>query len=84
MKQCLITFRSVTPAQRSEQLLRRSGVECTLQRTPRWMEQQGCGYSLALRQEDAQMAALILRKHSISYRKIYCRVENGAYEELAL
>ena len=80
----MITFRSVTPAQRSERLLRRSGVECTLQRTPRWMEQQGCGYSLALHREDALMALGVLQHHGISYRKIYGRTESGAYEELAL
>ena len=49
MRFCYITFRSVTPAQKGEGVLRRAGVDCTMQRTPRWMEEQGCGYSLRLR-----------------------------------
>ena len=44
MKKCIITFRSVTPAQRAEEVLRRAGVECSIQRTPKWMEEKGCGY----------------------------------------
>ena len=46
MKNCIITFRSVTPAQRAEDYLHRAGVDCTLQRTPKWMEEKGCGYSI--------------------------------------
>ena len=84
MNDCYITFRSVTPAQRGEGLLRRTGVDCKLQRTPRWMEEQGCGYSLRLHQKDAKNAGQILKNNGISYRKIYLQKENGAYEEMAL
>lgn len=65
----LITFRSVTPAQRGENLLRRHGMDCTLRRTPRWMEEQGCGYSLFVK--DGAGAAALLRRHQISFRKVY-------------
>ncbi len=84
MRFCYITFRSVTPAQKGEGILRRAGVECTMQRTPRWMEEQGCGYSLRLRQGSAQMASEILRQNGVAYRKIYLQRENGAFEELML
>ena len=46
MMDCFITFRSVTFAQRGESELKRVGISCNIQRTPRWMEEQGCGYSL--------------------------------------
>lgn len=82
MKMCLITFRSVTPAQRGEAILRRAGLECNLQRTPRWMEEQGCGYSLRVRCQDVTVAAELLRKHQVSYRKLYLRKENGGVEEI--
>ena len=82
MKTCLITFRSVTPAQRGEAILRRAGLECNLQRTPRWMEEQGCGYSLRVRCQDVTVAAELLRKHQVSYRKLYLRKENGGVEEI--
>ena len=38
MRSDYITFRSVTVAQRGERLLRSGGIDCVLQRTPRWME----------------------------------------------
>lgn len=52
MRIFIITFRSVTFAQRGERLLNRNNHRCVLQRTPKWMEQQGCGYSLRIKTED--------------------------------
>ena len=84
MNHCLITFRSVTPAQRAEALLRRSGISCDLHRTPRWMEEQGCGYSLRLQLLDAQRAAHLLHSNQLPFRKIYLQKENGMAEEMLL
>ena len=61
MRFYFITFRSVTYAQQGERLLKGSGFRCTLQRTPRWMEEQGCGYWLRLRTDDVQTGAALLR-----------------------
>lgn len=82
MRLCMITFRSITPAQRGEALLRRAGLECVLQRTPRWMEEQGCGYSLRLRQKDLHGATLLLRENGVAFRKVYISRENGGLEEV--
>ena len=84
MKYCIITFRSVTPAQRGEATLRRAGYECVLQRTPRWMEEKGCGYSLRVNVKDASDCAALLRSSGISFRKVYLPRENGKMEELTL
>lgn len=84
MKYCLITFRSVTPAQRGEGTLRRAGIDCQLSRTPRPMEEQGCGYSLRLRPVDGARAAAILRQQQIPFRKVYLWTENGVAEELSV
>ncbi len=84
MKACMITFRSVTPAQRGEGLLRRAGLECSVHRTPRWMEEKGCGYCLRVRCQDVMPALELLRSHDVSFRKVYLRRENGKMEELAL
>ena len=81
MEKCVITFRSVTPAQRAEEVLRRTGVECTLQRTPKWMEEKGCGYSLHMNCQEVMAAVQILRQAGIGYRKIYRLREGGAPEE---
>ena len=84
MKNCIITFRSVTPAQRAEDYLHRAGVDCTLQRTPKWMEEKGCGYSLRMDCRDMMAAALLLRQEGISFRKAYSLTDNGTPEELRL
>ena len=84
MKKCILTFRSVTPAQRAEGVLRRAGVDCTVQRTPKWMEEKGCGYSLRLDCGDIMAAAALLREAGIPYRRAYALTDQGAPEELRL
>jgi len=84
MKYCYITFRSITPAQRGEAMLRRNGVECSIQRTPRWMEEQGCGYSLRLRCADVPLSVRLLEQEAIRYRKLYRSGHNGKLEEMTL
>jgi len=84
MKYCLITFRSVTPAQRGERVLKRAGIHVTLSRTPKWMEQQGCGYSLRVQPHAAANCAQLLREEKVDFRKIYLLRENGKGEELLL
>lgn len=84
MRYCILTFRSVTPAQRGEAILRREGISCTLQRTPRSIQERGCGYSLVLRQQDAVRSAELLRRNQIPFQKSYQRRENGSFEEVAL
>lgn len=84
MKYSLITFRSVTPAQRAESILQRAGFVCSVRRTPRWMEEQGCGYSVRVRYQDAQQCVQLLRENQVSFRKIYLMRDNGSAEEMAL
>ena len=79
-----ITFRSVTPAQRGEAVLRKAGIRCALQRTPGWLEQKGCGYCIRLRPDDGQRAVKLLREAQVGFRKAYLQKENGTAEELAL
>lgn len=84
MDVCVITFRSVTPAQRGEGLLRRAGFMCSLQRTPRWMETQGCGYSIRVKCDQTQECIRLLRENRVAFRKVYLRKDDGTLEELAL
>ena len=82
MNNFYITFRSVTFAQRGEKLLRQGGYRCVLQRTPRWMEEQGCGYCLKLKVEDIMPAVLILRGEKLPMRKVYLQRGDGGMEEV--
>lgn len=84
MKICMITFRSVMPAQRAEKILQREGIAGRITRTPKWMEQQGCGYSLRIRCEDIAAAAQHLRQNQIPFRKGYLLRESGTVEEIEL
>ena len=80
----LITFRSVTYAQRGERVLNRAGERCSLKRTPRWMEEQGCGYSLRLQTDNIERAVTLLRGEQLPMRKVYLRREDGSLEEITL
>ncbi len=79
-----ITFRSITFAQRGEATLRRRGIRCALQRTPRWMESRGCGYCLKMDYHDIGDAVTMLNEAAIPYRKVYVKMDGGQLEELIL
>ena len=84
MKQYMITFRSVTYAQRGERSLGKRGISVSLGRTPKWMEQQGCGYSLRIKTEDIIPAVELLRENGVPLRKIYAQRPDGNLEELTV
>ena len=84
MKFYYITFRSVTFAQRGELVLNKAGIRCTLQRTPKWMETQGCGYSLRIWTADAASSVELLRSEGIPMRKVYVQRGDGTLEEVSL
>ena len=76
----IITFRSVTYAQRGENLLKSARFRCNLSRTPRWTEEQGCGYALRVYCEDISRAAELLRREGIPLRRIYFQRQDGSVE----
>ena len=78
---CIITFRSVTPAQRGEGILRKEGLRCWVQRTPRTLAEQGCGYSIRVHCTQLHRAVELLRQKGIAYRKAY-RLGEGNPEEV--
>ena len=79
-----ITFRSVTFAQRGEKLLQQKNIRVNLMRTPRWMEEQGCGYALKLWTGEISGIVNLLRENRIQLRKVYVQREDGAMEEVRL
>ena len=84
MKAYYVTFRSVTFAQRAEAVLLRAGIPCTLQRTPRWMEAQGCGYCLRISVTRGWEAVTMLRSEQVNFRRVYLKDESGKVEEMAV
>ena len=84
MKPYYITFRSVTYAQRGEKLLTQNNIRCSLLRTPRWMEVQGCGYALKVWIKDLYPAVALLRENNVAIRRTYLQMEDGQLEEITL
>lgn len=82
MRYYYITFRSVTFAQRGEKVLNGGGIRCTLQRTPHWMEEQGCGYCLRLWAEQINEAVELLQRAKVAMRKVYVQRGDGHLEEI--
>lgn len=82
MRVCFITFRSITYAQRAQELLRRSGMGTSLGRTPRSLEQKGCGYSLRVPFTASQRALSLLRQNNVPFGRLYCQNENGELEAI--
>ena len=76
-----ITFRSVTVAQRGEKILNAAGIRCVVRRTPRWMEEQGCGYCIRLSGAEVPDALALLQKNQLSWRKVYQQGADGVLEE---
>ena len=81
MKTYFITFRSVTFAQRGERALQKEGIRCMLLRTPKWMEERGCGYCLKLRSADVKLAVQALQQAQVPLRKVYVQGRDGQLEE---
>lgn len=71
MNQDCITFRSITPAQRAQNVLRQAGVDTGLQRTPRYMDGKGCGYCLRVRPRDRDRALGLLTRAGIEYWNVF-------------
>lgn len=79
-----ITFRSVTVAQQGEKLLAANGIRIRLMRTPRWMEERGCGYCLRLRTGKIDRAAQLLRSGNVEFRRVYRQNTDASLKEVQL
>ena len=82
MKSFLITFRSITYAQKAELALSRAGMKCRLRRTPRWMEDRGCGYGVEVAAPDPGEAMQILKAQQIPWQRRWLLKPGGEMEEM--
>ena len=84
MKNYIITFRSVTFAQKGEGILKREGIDCLLRRTPKALTNKECGYCLQLKPWDFQRALELLQVSGVQFGKAYGMDHDGRFEELAV
>ena len=82
MKTFFLTFRSITQAQRAERAFVKAGMAVILRRTPRWMEERGCGYGVEVKCPELGQGLQVLRREKISFRKSYLLHADGVVEEL--
>lgn len=71
----LITFRSVTFAQRGQSWLRKAGIDSSIQRTPAGLSDRGCSYCLRLRQWDIRQAIDLLQE--LPYSRVFYQTDGG-------
>ncbi len=81
MKFYMITFRSITFAQQGEEILRKAGIECTLTRTPKYLQDRGCSYCLRVKAPWGSRAMELLNQKKAKVGKIYAIGEDGDAEE---
>lgn len=84
MKSYYITFRSVTHAQRAQEALSRAGIRTALGRTPRNLEQRGCGYRLQTEGMEFFRAVELLGQKGIAYSRLFAARPDGTWEEVRL
>ena len=77
------TFRSITFAQRAQQILANARVPSAILRAPKSMSSKGCGYALKLRPGDAAKAAAVLRNAGAPYSGVYRVRPDGTAEAVA-
>lgn len=84
MRNYLITFRSVTFAQKAQRALKGADIESVLQRTPKELSHRGCGYCLRIRPNKILSARGLLETEGVEFGKCYGVREDGGIEEVRL
>lgn len=82
MFDCVITFRSVMPAQQAQRLLQRSGIRCALRRTPKHLGNRGCGYGVYLPADRLRQAIGLLDSSTIRYNKLFTEANTQLPQEV--
>ena len=71
-------------AQKGERALKKAGINCHMQRTPKALSARGCGYCLKVRGAEAMAAVMVLGENQIVYEKTYILTGQGKPEEREL
>ena len=77
----LIMCKSLTTAQRGALLLERRGISASVVKAPQHLRGRGCGYALSL-YRNLEEAVMTLQNARLLTGKIYCRLDNGEYQEV--
>ena len=78
------TFRSVTPAQRAQALLRELHIPSEVRRLPKFLSGRGCGYAVVVDTARGIPTARALQSAGVSYGTVYKISFDGSVEETRL
>ncbi len=81
MNYYFITFRSITGAQKAVKILEKAGIGNSMQRTPKNMVTEGCGYAVRVREDKSAAAIKLLKSAGINYGKLFVS-SDGSYNEV--
>ena len=78
----LIICRSLTYAQRTAQVLERVGISAYVQRAPKTVSKEGCGYCVRIPERRLTDALTILRREGMSPKQVFLQTAEGEYSEV--
>ena len=84
MDNYMLTYRSLTYAQKASRIIERAGISVAIVRTPQEVSNEGCGYALKVREKDIKRIIWILNKESTLPRKVYKVFPDGYLEEVSV
>ena len=80
----IVTFQSITYAQKAQRALKEQYIDSGLQRTPIGLSSRGCSYCLQLREKHIMDAVALLQEKGLLAGKVFARKRDGRWEERAL
>ena len=82
MENYLIIARSVTYAQRMQNVLGWAGIRCRIFRAPRDLTDLGCAYAVQIQAADLSRALTTLHRASLDPVQIFMTQQKGLYREV--
>lgn len=80
----LIVCRSLTYAQRTEQLLTRAGITAHIMRAPKTIDSEGCSHGVKIAERNLSAALTILARAGLSPKRVFIFYRDGSYREVQL
>ena len=77
----LFSLKSITTAQRMQQVLERAGIRSTIQRAPAGLSQKGCSYVLHISAARYRDGLDLLKQYGMNPMGVFA-YENGSYREV--
>ena len=78
----LIICRSLTYAQRTAQVLERVGISGSVQRAPKLISKEGCGYCVRVPERWLTDALTVLRREGMAPKQVFLQTADGEYSEV--